>query len=158
MRATWRGVLPQESRASTVAPCCTIRLQREKEFFIANLLVRIHFIVVMIRWTGLAPWEFDGASTAAPCCTIRLQIVKRFRGGLVFKAHILLHQSTLGLRVIQKRTKKKSQADVDGGVMPPSCPAMMTSCGLLLLFVFTLVKGPRRSLSLKMIDRSVNEP
>ena len=29
--------------------------QREREFFIGNLLVRIHFIVVMIRWTGLAP-------------------------------------------------------------------------------------------------------
>ena len=24
-----------------------------------NLLVRIHFIIVMIRWTGLAPWEFE---------------------------------------------------------------------------------------------------
>ena len=23
------------------------------------LLVRIHFIIVMIRWTGLAPWEFE---------------------------------------------------------------------------------------------------
>ena len=31
---------------------------REREFFIDNLLVRIHFIIVMIRWTGLAPWEF----------------------------------------------------------------------------------------------------
>jgi len=30
----------------------------EKEIFIDNLLVRIHFIMVMIRWTGLAPWEF----------------------------------------------------------------------------------------------------
>ena len=28
--------------------------------------------------------------------------VKRFRGGLVFKAHRLLHHSTLGLRVIKK--------------------------------------------------------
>ena len=27
--------------------------------FIDNLLVRIHFIFVMIRWTGLAPWEFE---------------------------------------------------------------------------------------------------
>jgi len=27
----------------------------QREFFIANLLVRVHFIVVMIRWTGLAP-------------------------------------------------------------------------------------------------------
>ena len=33
--------------------------QREREFFIDNLLVRIHFIIVMIRWTGLAPWEFE---------------------------------------------------------------------------------------------------
>ena len=24
-----------------------------------NLLVRIHFIIVMIRWTDLAPWEFE---------------------------------------------------------------------------------------------------
>ena len=32
---------------------------KEREFFIDNLLVRIHFITVMIRWTGLAPWEFE---------------------------------------------------------------------------------------------------
>ena len=32
---------------------------RQREFFIDNLLVRIHFIIVMIRWTGLAPWEFE---------------------------------------------------------------------------------------------------
>jgi len=31
----------------------------EREFFIDNLLVRIHFFIVMIRWTGLAPWEFE---------------------------------------------------------------------------------------------------
>ena len=31
----------------------------EREFFIDNLLVQIHFIIVMIRWTGLAPWEFE---------------------------------------------------------------------------------------------------
>ena len=30
-----------------------------REFFIDNLLVRIHFIIVMIRRTGLAPWEFE---------------------------------------------------------------------------------------------------
>ena len=33
--------------------------QREREFFIDNLLVRVHLIIVMIRWTGLAPWEFE---------------------------------------------------------------------------------------------------
>ena len=31
----------------------------ERAFVIDNLLVRIHFIIVMIRWTGLAPWEFE---------------------------------------------------------------------------------------------------
>jgi len=31
----------------------------EREFFIDNLLVRIDYIIVMIKWTGLAPWEFE---------------------------------------------------------------------------------------------------
>ena len=31
----------------------------EREFFIGNLVVRIHFIIVIIRWTGLAPQEFE---------------------------------------------------------------------------------------------------
>jgi hypothetical protein len=34
-------------------------LVSEREFFIEELLVRIHLIIVMIRWTGLAPWEFE---------------------------------------------------------------------------------------------------
>ena len=33
--------------------------EREREHFIDNLLVRAHCIIVMIRWTGLAPWEFE---------------------------------------------------------------------------------------------------
>jgi len=32
---------------------------RERGIFIDNLLVRIHFIIEMISWTGLAPWEFE---------------------------------------------------------------------------------------------------
>jgi len=31
----------------------------EREFFIDNLLVRIYFIIVMIKWTGLAPWKVE---------------------------------------------------------------------------------------------------
>ena len=31
----------------------------EREFCIDNLLVRVHFIIEMIWWTGLAPWEFE---------------------------------------------------------------------------------------------------
>ena len=34
------------------------RRRQERDFFIDNLLVRIHLIVEMIKWTGLAPWEF----------------------------------------------------------------------------------------------------
>ena len=34
-------------------------LSLQREFLIDNLLVRIHFIIVMIRWTGLAPWEVE---------------------------------------------------------------------------------------------------
>jgi len=30
------------------------RISQEGEFFIDNLLVRVHFIIVMIGWTGLA--------------------------------------------------------------------------------------------------------
>ena len=31
----------------------------ERDFVIDNLLVRNHFIIVMIGWTGLRPWEFE---------------------------------------------------------------------------------------------------
>jgi hypothetical protein len=31
----------------------------EKESLIDNLPVRIHFIIVVLWWTGLAPWEFE---------------------------------------------------------------------------------------------------
>ena len=31
----------------------------EKEIFIDNLLVRIHFFIVMIRWNGLARRKFE---------------------------------------------------------------------------------------------------
>jgi len=37
----------------------------QREFFIDNLLVRIHFIIVTIRWTGLAPSEFESVGSAA---------------------------------------------------------------------------------------------
>ena len=44
-----RSVLPTQLDA--------IEVRLEREFFIVNLLVRIHYVIVMIRWTGLAPWE-----------------------------------------------------------------------------------------------------
>jgi len=42
-----------------VANCIATACPRQREFVVDNLLVRIHFIIVMIRWTGLAPWEFE---------------------------------------------------------------------------------------------------
>ena len=35
------------------------RVPAKREFFTDNLLVRIHPIIVMIWWTGLALWEFE---------------------------------------------------------------------------------------------------
>ena len=50
-------------RGAGVRACCRAlrrsELGIEREFFIDNLLVRIHFIIVMIRWTGLASWAFE---------------------------------------------------------------------------------------------------
>ena len=37
--------------------------------------------------------------------------VKRFRGGLVFKAHRRMYHSTLGLRVINQKNKKNSRLE-----------------------------------------------
>jgi len=53
--------------------------QVEREFFIDNLLVRIHFIIEMIRWTGLAPWAFaypfPGSLTSTFLATTRLLLL-----------------------------------------------------------------------------------
>ena len=43
-------------------------------FFIGNLLVRIHFIIGMIRWTGLAPWEFEFPFPGSLTSTFLLQV------------------------------------------------------------------------------------
>jgi len=40
--------------------------------------------------------------------------VKRFRGGLVFKAHRLVYHSTLGMRVIKQRREDQSVAGAGG--------------------------------------------
>ena len=43
---------------SKVPLCRASESVRERKV-IDNLLVRIHFIIEMIWWTGLAPWEFE---------------------------------------------------------------------------------------------------
>ena len=56
VRIAARGlmVVRWESRGRSTPPA-----ERESEFFIDHLLVRIHYIIVMIKWTGLVPWEFE---------------------------------------------------------------------------------------------------
>ena len=125
------SILPRRLSSSRAPPRQVTRANPpkvappEREIFIENLLVRIHFNIVMMRWTGLAPWEFEfpfpGSLTSTrpkvplQICLTDLQkhaerepptgVVKRFPGGLVFKAHRLLYHSTLGLRVIKKKKK-----------------------------------------------------
>ena len=49
-RRPLRGAL-EEAHAQTFQ-------QRERGFFIDKLLVQFHFIIELIWWTVLAPWEF----------------------------------------------------------------------------------------------------
>ena len=55
--------------------------------------------------------EDSAGSSGTPIIQLLRRNVKRFRGGLVFKAHRLLCHSTLGLRVIKKK-KKYTHASV----------------------------------------------
>jgi len=43
------------STACVCASSETYHTAVERKCFIDNLLVRIHYIIVMIKWTGLAP-------------------------------------------------------------------------------------------------------
>ena len=80
------------------------------------------------RWSAPLISQHSGCvhqkiySAVLPCSTLlrsrmgRPQVhrrnVKRFRGGLVFKAHILVYHATLGLRVIMKKSTCASRATV----------------------------------------------
>ena len=66
--------------------------QRERDFFIDNLLVRIHFSILMIRWSGLARWEsefsFPGSPTSIFPCLWSVQFVfgTASRGGRILSS------------------------------------------------------------------------
>ena len=59
MRRTSNSAAPDVPPALYPRLSILLSSQTEGEFSFDNLLVRIHFIIVMIRWTGLAPWEFE---------------------------------------------------------------------------------------------------
>jgi len=52
-------VLTRQSTFGCIAAAVAVRNPYRERVLIDNLLVRIHNIIVMIRWTGLAPWEFE---------------------------------------------------------------------------------------------------
>jgi len=51
---------------------------REREFFIDNLLVRIHTIIEIIWWTGLAPWEIEFPFPGTCSLTSTFQVMPRY--------------------------------------------------------------------------------
>ena len=69
-RRLFRRLSPRELLESKMPglPTKMCHAAGEREFFIDNLLVRIHFIIVMIRWTGLAPWEFTQQEILMESC------------------------------------------------------------------------------------------
>ena len=48
-----------QGQRAVVVPAVRQLKVTEREFFIENLLARIHPIIEMIWWTSLAPWEFE---------------------------------------------------------------------------------------------------
>jgi len=59
----------------------------QREFFIDNLLVRIHFIIVMMRWTGRAPWECESPFPGSLTSTFQSPpILERIRH--IYKSHV----------------------------------------------------------------------
>jgi len=81
----------------------------------------VHQIITMIKWIRTSRLSITlrgGTSRTSPAPSVRLETcsgsgirvkgyVKRFRGGLIFKAHRWLYHSTLGSRVIKKKKKVK---------------------------------------------------
>ena len=86
----------------------------ERDLFIDNLLVRIHFIIEMIWWTSLAPWEHPRLPHAGNV-NLRTTTSQKCGGGLVFKARRLVYHSTLGLRVIKKKKRGTSARTLTAG-------------------------------------------
>ena len=64
---------PLLDSVATFLSDAAVLLTVDRELFIDNLLVGIHFIIVRIRWTGLALWEFEftfpGSLTSTFLCS-----------------------------------------------------------------------------------------
>jgi len=51
--------VPMSMAAQRTQSLLQAQVPPPRERVLDNLLVRVHFIFVMIRWTGLAPWEVE---------------------------------------------------------------------------------------------------
>ena len=72
------------------------RRAAEREFFIDNLLVRIHFIIEMIRWTGLASWKFEFAFPGSLTSTFLAGPLTSCVGENPYLAHVRAYCRVLG--------------------------------------------------------------
>ena len=66
----------------------------EREFFIDNLLVRLHFIIVMIRRTGLAPWEFECPFPDSLAYTFLLVSIHVYRSPMLVSTALAMRLAT----------------------------------------------------------------
>ena len=71
---------------------------------IDNLLVRIHFIIEMIWWTGLASWEFEC------CCPGRLIATFLYTQGILQKS---LDRAKEGVQGGEDFVQRADQHDID---------------------------------------------
>jgi len=66
----------------------------------------LHLIITMIKWIRTRGERLERKPAQFSISEQLLhRNVKRFQGGLVFKAHRWLHHSTLGSRVIKKKRR-----------------------------------------------------
>ena len=47
----------------------------DRDLFVGNLWIRVNFIIVTIRWTGLAPWKFELPFPGRPTSTFPKHLV-----------------------------------------------------------------------------------
>ena len=146
------------------------------DFFVDNLLVRNHFIIVMIKWTGLAPWGLNSLFQVALHLPSRRDVppterrsIRHVRNtrSLRSKLHacvcvciyiyIYTHTHTYIYTHIHIMFQKGCTSD--GEVVHPTREEhALSPLETVFFFFFTLVTGPSRSLRLKLSDTRVYEP
>ena len=96
---------------------------RVKELFLDNLLVRIHLTIVMIRWTGLAPWVCEFPFPGSLISTFLVLIFSSaVRGGAVVRL-----QAALSAQIPTLRESRLSIYLVEGAAaLDASIPHSLT--------------------------------